>query len=45
MIIVKVTKIVKNFNKHFAETVETLNTFEWPSNKTDLLNDQLTAIT
>ena len=28
----------------FAEIVETLNTFEWPSNKTDLLNDQLTAI-
>ena len=22
-----------------------MNTFEWPSNKTDLLNDQLTAIT
>ena len=27
--------------KHFAETVET---FEWSSNNTDLLNDQLTAI-
>ena len=25
-------------------TVETLNTFEWPSNNTDLLNDQLAAI-
>ena len=36
--------IAKTFNKHFAETVETLNTFEWPSNNTDLLNDQLTAI-
>ena len=31
-------------NKHFAETLETLNTFEWPSNNTDLLNYQLTAI-
>ena len=37
-------EIAKTFNKHFAETVETLNTFEWPSNNTDLLNDQLTAI-
>ena len=27
--------------KHFAETVET---FEWSSSNTDLLNDQLTAI-
>ena len=25
-------EIAKTFNKHFAETVETLNTFEWPSN-------------
>ena len=37
-------EIAKTFNKHFAETVETLSTFEWPSNNTDLLNDQLTAI-
>ena len=37
-------EIAKTFNKHFAETVEILNTFEWPSNNTDLLNDQLTAI-
>ena len=37
-------EIAKTFNKHFAETVETLNTFAWPSNNTDLLNDQLTAI-
>ena len=37
-------EIAKTFNKHFAETVETLNTFEWPSNNTDLSNHQLTAI-
>ena len=37
-------EIAKTFNKHFAETVETLSTFEWPSNNKDLLNDQLTAI-
>ena len=37
-------EIAKTFNKHFAETVETLSTFQWPSNNTDLLNDQLTAI-
>ena len=37
-------EIAKTFNKHFVETVETLNTFEWPSNNTDLLNDQLTTI-
>ena len=37
-------EIAKTFNKYFAETVEILNTFEWPSNNTDLLNDQLTAI-
>ena len=35
---------IKRVNKHFAETVETLNIFELPSNNTDLLNDQLTAI-
>ena len=32
-------EIAKTFNKHFTETVETLNTFEWPSNNTDILND------
>ena len=37
-------EIAKTFYKHFVETVETLNTFEWPSNNTDVLNDQLTAI-
>ena len=41
---VKNDEIAKTFNKHFAETVETLNTFEWPPNNMDLLNDQLTAI-
>ena len=37
-------EIAKAFNKHFGGNVETLNTFQWPSNNTDLLNDQLTAI-
>ena len=37
-------EIAKTFDKHFAETVKTLNTFEWSSNNTDLLNDQLTTI-
>ena len=36
--------IAKTFDKHFAETLEILYTFEWLSNKKDLLNDQLTAI-
>ena len=36
--------IVKTFNKHFTETVETLNTFGCPSNYEDLLNEQLTAV-
>ena len=43
-LLVKNDEIAKTFNKYFAETAETLNTFEWPSNKTDLLNYQLTAI-
>ena len=43
-LLVKNDEIAKTFNKHFAETVETLNTFEGPSNNTDLLNDQLTDI-
>ena len=37
-------EISKTFNKHFAETTETLNTFEWLSSNTELLNDQLTVI-
>ena len=37
-------EIAKTIHKYFAETVEALNTFEWPSNNTDLLNDQVTAI-
>ena len=41
---VKNDEIAKIFNKYFAETVETLNTSEWLSNNTDLLNDQLTTI-
>ena len=35
-------KIVKTFNKHFAETIEKLNTFEWPSNNEDLTKETLT---
>ena len=44
ILLVSNDEIAKTFHKHFAETVEALNTFEWPSNDTDLLNDQLTAI-
>ena len=29
-------EIAMTFNKNFAETVEKLNTFEWPSNNEDL---------
>ena len=43
-LLVKNDEIAKTFNKHFAGTVETSNTFEWPPSNTDLLNDQLTAI-
>ena len=37
-------EVAKTFNEHFAETKETLNTFKQPSNSTDLLNCQITAI-
>ena len=43
-LLVKNDEIAKTFNKHFSENVETLNTFEWPSNNTYLLNDHFTAI-
>ena len=43
-LLVKNDEIAKTFNKHFSENVETLNTFEWSSNNTYLLNDHLTAI-
>ena len=43
-LLVKNDEIAKPCNKHFVETVEKLNTSEWPSINTDLLNDQLTAI-
>ena len=36
-LLVKNDEIAKTFNKHFAETVETLNTFEWLSNNNDNL--------
>ena len=41
ILVVNNDEIAKTFNKHFAETVETLNTSEWPLNNTDLLNDNL----
>ena len=37
-------EIAKTFNKHFAETVETLNIFEWSSNNKDLSNDKITGL-
>ena len=37
-------EIARTFNKHFAETVEKLNTFEWPSNNEDLSEEALTKI-
>ena len=37
-------EIAKTFNKHFAETVEKLSTFEWPSNNEDLTEETLTKI-
>ena len=37
-------EIARTFNKHFAETVEKLNTFEWPSNNEDLSEKTLTKI-
>ena len=37
-------EIAKTFNKHVAEMVEKLNTFEWPSNKEDLIDETLTKI-
>ena len=37
-------EISKTFNEHFAETVEKLNTFEWPLNNEDLTEEALTKI-
>ena len=37
-------QIAKTFNKHFAETVEKLGTFESPSNSEDLTKEILTKI-
>ena len=37
-------EIAKIFNKHFSETVDKLNLFEWPCNETDLEEDQQSAI-
>ena len=37
-------EIAKTFNKHFAETVEKLSTFEWPSTNEDLTEETVTKI-
>ena len=37
-------EIAKIFNKHFSETVDKLNLFEWPCNETDFEEDQLSSI-
>ena len=37
-------EIAKTFNKHFAETVEKLSTFEWPSTNKDLTEETVTKI-
>ena len=37
-------EIAKTFNKHFAKTLEKLNTFEWPSNNEHLTEETLTKI-
>ena len=42
--LVNYDEIAKNFNKHFAETVDKLNPSEWPSNSEDLTKETLTKI-
>ena len=37
-------EIAKTFNKHFAETIEKLSTFEWPSANEDLTEETVTKI-
>ena len=37
-------EITKTFNKHFAKTVQKLNTFEWRSNNQGLTDETLTKI-
>ena len=36
-------EVAKTFNKHFAETAEKLNTFDWPSNKEESLKNSKTV--
>ena len=43
-LIVKNDEIAKIFNKHFSETVDKLNIFEWPSCESEYTEDQLTNI-
>ena len=37
-------EIAKTFNKYFAEMIEKLSTFEWPSKNDDLTKETLTKI-
>ena len=37
-------EIAKTFNNHFAEMIEKLSTFEWPSKNDDLTKETLTKI-
>ena len=43
-LIVKNDEIAKIFNKHFSETADKLNIFEWPSCEKEYTEDQLTNI-
>ena len=43
-LIVKNDEIAKIVNKHFSETVDKLNSFEWPSCASEYTEDQLTNI-
>ena len=43
-LLVNSDEITRTFNKHFAETLEKLNAFEWPSNNEDLTEETLTKI-
>ena len=43
-LLVNSDEITRTLNKHFAETLEKLNAFEWPSNNEDLTEETLTKI-
>ena len=42
--LINIDEIAKTFNEHFAETVEKLNTFGWPSKIEDFNEKTLTKI-